>query len=107
VVLAQSSGGSGVSSLLFLVVLLLGMYLLLIRPQRHRARQLAAVRSGLGPGVRVVTTAGLHARVVELREDDATVVLEIAPGVQAVFARAAVIQVLDGPAPVDDEGSAA
>ena len=98
ITLAQSSGGSAFGSLLFPLVLLVGMYLLLIRPQRNRAKQLAAVRAQVAPGSRVVTTAGLHARVVEVQEEDGTVVLEIAPGVHAVFARAAVIQVLDEPA---------
>ena len=97
---AESSraGSAALAQLLFFAVLLVGMYLLLIRPQRNRAKQLAAVRAQVAPGSRVVTTAGLHARVVEVQEEDGTVVLEIAPGVHAVFAHAAVIQVLDEPA---------
>ena len=103
-ILAQESSGSGLSSLLFFVVLLVGMYLLLIRPQRARAKQLAEVRRNVAVGARVVTTAGLHARVAEVR-DDGTVLLEIAPGVNAVFASAAIIRVLDDEpavAPTDD-----
>ena len=96
---AAESGGSGASSLLFFVVLLVGMYLLLLRPQRARARQMAAVQSALGVGSRVITTAGLHATVAETGGD--TVVLEIAPGVRATFARSAVVQVLDGAAGSD------
>jgi preprotein translocase subunit YajC len=96
-VIAAESGGSALGSLPFLLVLFVGMYLLLIRPQRMRARQLAAVRSRLAPGSRVVTTAGLHAAVVEVGEDD-TVLLEIAPGVHARFASQAVVQVLEEPA---------
>jgi preprotein translocase subunit YajC len=105
---AESSGGgsAALSQLLFFAVLLVGMYLLLLRPQRTRARQLAAVRSSVRSGARVVTTAGLHARVVEVREDEPTLVLEIAPGVHAVFAKAAVIQVLDESAPVEPDAAA-
>jgi preprotein translocase subunit YajC len=108
--LAQESGGSssGLANLLFFLVLLVGLYLLLIRPARSRAKQLAAVRAGLEPGLRVITTAGLHARVVAIEGD--TTVLEIAPGVHATFASAAVVRVLDEPvtddatdAPSDDE----
>lgn len=103
ITLAQAANDSGsvLSSLLFPVVLLIGFYLLLIRPQRSRAKQMAAVRSRLGPGLRVITTAGLHARVVSADGD--TVVLEIAPGVQATFASQAVVQVLDEPAADRDD----
>ena len=95
----EQSGGSALSSLLFFLVLLVGMYFLLIRPQRSRAKQLAAVRGALHPGLRVITTAGLHALVVEVAED--LVVLEIAPGVQCTFASQAVVRVLDAPVPDD------
>ena len=94
---AAESGGSGTSSLLFLAVLVVGMYLLIIRPQRARAKAMAQVRSGLTVGARVITTAGLHAQVVELA-DDGTALLEIAPGVRARFLQQAVVQVLE-PAP--------
>lgn len=93
--LAQETGGGALGSLPFFLVLLVGMYLLLIRPQRQRAKQMAAVRSALEPGRRVITTAGLHAQVVSVDGD--TTVLEIAPGVHATFAVQAVVQVLDEP----------
>jgi preprotein translocase subunit YajC len=41
----------------------------------------------------VITTAGLHARVVSLQDD--TAVLEIAPGVHATFLSQAIVRVLD------------
>jgi preprotein translocase subunit YajC len=91
-----TGGGSGLSGLLFPLVLVVGMYLLLIRPQRARAKQNAAVRSRLEPGSQVVTTAGLHAEVVSV--DGLTTVLEIAPGVRCTFLTQAVVQVLEEPA---------
>jgi preprotein translocase subunit YajC len=97
-IFAQESGdgGGALSSLLFFLVLLVGLYLLLIRPQRQRAKQLAAVRSNVAVGAQVITTAGLHARVVEVA-DDATVLLEIAPGVNARFLSQAIVRVVDEP----------
>ncbi|HWG93136.1 MAG TPA: preprotein translocase subunit YajC [Mycobacteriales bacterium] len=100
--LAQESGGSPVSSLLFFAFLLVVMYLLLIRPQRARAKALSQVRASLEPGARVMTTAGLHATVTAV-DDDGTVLLEIAPGVQARFAAQAVVQVLE-PAASSERG---
>lgn len=92
----EQSGGSALSSLLFFLVLAVGMYLLLIRPQRSRAKQQAQVRSRIAPGTRVITTAGLHAQVVSVDGDD--VVLEIAPGVHATFLSQAVVRIVEDPA---------
>lgn len=101
---AQESRGGGASSLLFLLVLVVGMYLLLIRPQRARAKQMAQVRSALAVGTQVITTAGLHASVAAVH-DDGTVLLEIAPGVQARFLQQAVVQVVEQPAGAHDEAA--
>ena len=71
--LAQTSGGgAGLANLLFFVVLLVGLYLLLIRPARARARALAEVRAALAPGARVMTTAGMHASVLAVDGDTKT-----------------------------------
>ena len=92
------------SDLVFFVFAGLAAWFLLIRPQRARAQALQDVREALAVGRRVITTAGLHASVVSV--DDGTVLLEIAPGVQARFERAAVVRVLpDEDAPVvPDQG---
>ena len=79
--------------LLFLLLVLLGFLLLVVRPARARARALAQVRASLEVGREVMTTAGLYARVVDLQDD--VVVLEVAPGVHARFAAGAVVRVLD------------
>ena len=79
--------------LAFFAVLALGLYLLLIRPQRARARAMQEVRSGLAIGTRVMTTAGIHATVAEVDED--AVLLEVAPGVLVRFATAAVVRILE------------
>ena len=95
IIAASGSSGSSLTGLLFPVILLVGLYLLLVRPQRARAKQAAAVRRSVEPGARVITTAGLHATVVSTEGD--TVVLEIAPGVHATFASQAVVRVLPEP----------
>ena len=86
----------------------LAAWFLLIRPQRARARALQEVREALAVGSRVITTAGLHATVAKLDGD--TVLLEIAPGVRARFAAAAVVRVLTDAQPsgpsVPEQGEA-
>jgi preprotein translocase subunit YajC len=88
----------------FFAVLALGLYLLLIRPQRSRARAVAEVRAGLAVGGRVMTTAGIHATVAELDPDSDTVLLEVSPGVRVRFATAAVVRILEPVEQADETG---
>lgn len=78
---------------LLLIVLLFGvMYFMMIRPQQKRRREAQAMQSALGPGDEIVTIGGLHATVVAVGDDVVTV--ELAPGVNARFARPAIARVV-------------
>ncbi len=103
-VLAAGGGGGGSFTPLLLIVLLFGvMYFLMIRPQQKRRREAMQMQDTLGPGARIVTIGGLHATVISIADDVATV--EIAPGVNVKFARAAIARVLpaDVAEPTDTE----
>ena len=92
-VLAASASGGGSFTPLLLIVLLFGvMYFLMIRPQQKRRREAQSMQSSLGPGDEIVTIGGLHATVVAI--DDDVVTVEIAPGVNARFARPAIARVV-------------
>ena len=100
-VLSKSSGGGGSAlGLLFPIILVLGFYLLFIRPARMRQRKAAETRTNVAPGVEVVTTAGLIATVVD--SDDETVTLEIAPGVHSKFLKQAIARVVLPPQSPDE-----
>lgn len=86
------NNGQVLQQILFFALLVGGLYLLAIRPQRQRAKALADVRAALTPGAAVITTAGIHATVRAV--EDGTVVLEIAPRVLVRFADAAVVRIL-------------
>ena len=86
--------GQALQQVAFIALLILGLYVLAIRPQRARARALAEVRAGLAVGTRVITTAGIHATVTAVEGDD--VLLEIAPGVVVRFVSGAVVRITDG-----------
>ncbi len=92
----QRSGGGGITPLLLLAALIAFTYLILIRPQRSRMRQLQQTQATLAPGAEVITTAGLYATVVDL--DEQTVTLEVAPGVHNRYDRRAVARVVTPPA---------
>lgn len=97
VLVASGKSGAGAANLLFLVAIILGFYLLFMRPARNRQRKALETRSNVAPGVEVVTTAGLIATVVD--SDDETVTLEIAPGVRSKFLRQAIARVVLPPEP--------
>jgi preprotein translocase subunit YajC len=103
VVLSAKSGGGSALGLFFPIVLVLGFYLLFIRPARSRQRKAAETRTNVAPGVEVVTTAGLIATVID--SDDETVTLEIAPGVHSKFLRQAIARVVVEPDPSPEAGA--
>ena len=78
VVLAQAVPG-GLEQMLPLVMILVVFYFLLVRPQQKRAKEHKELIEALKKNDQVVTTGGLHGRVVDLT--DSMVSLEIAPNV--------------------------
>lgn len=100
---APSGGGLG-SMLPMLLVMFLIFYVLLIRPQSKERKKREALVKNLAKGDKVVTTAGLHGRVVEM--DDRRVRLEVDDGVRLWFDRVAVWQVTPKDAPASTEKDA-
>ncbi|WP_433500890.1 preprotein translocase subunit YajC [Sphaerimonospora sp. CA-214678] len=71
-----------------LILLVVVFYFLLIRPQRKRQQEMVRMQNSLTPGARVMTTTGLFGTVVRFEEED--VVLEVAPGVETRWVKAAI-----------------
>lgn len=84
------SGGGLLSFLPLLLIVAVG-YLLLVRPARARQRKALQNRAAIEPGAEVTTTAGMLATVVAVEDD--VVTLEIAPGVNGRFMKAAIARV--------------
>lgn len=72
------------------------------RRQRKAMQQQQELQSSLTVGDRVMTTSGLYATVIDT-SDDATIELEIAPGVETTWLRAAVREKVGPDVDVDDE----
>ena len=66
-------------------------YFLLVRPQQQKAKEIEEMLAGLRLGDDVVTTGGVHGKIVKL--NDKTLILEIASKVQIRVERDAVSQV--------------
>ncbi|QYC43094.1 preprotein translocase subunit YajC [Nonomuraea coxensis DSM 45129] len=88
-------------SILPLILLVVVFYFLLIRPQRKRQQEAIQMQNSLTPGSRVMTTTGLFATVVAVDNED--VILEVAPGVETRWIKAAIGRVVTpGDAPAAD-----
>jgi preprotein translocase subunit YajC len=74
--------------LLYLFLLVAAFYLLVVRPQRARARRTSTMQSQIGPGDEVMLTSGIFGTVASL--DDEVVLLTVADGVQIKVDRRAV-----------------
>ncbi|MEV3992381.1 preprotein translocase subunit YajC [Streptomyces sp. NPDC049837] len=77
-------------------IVLIGAMFLMTRSAKKKQQQAVEMRNQMQPGTGLRTIGGMYATVKEVGED--TVLLEVAPGVHAVYAKNAVGAVLD-----DDE----
>src|SRR5438876_10844813 len=83
---------------IFILILLVGMWFLLIRPQRRRQVESQRLVDSLEVGKEIVTAGGLYGTITALDDDEARV--EIADGVEVRVAKRAIAGVLseDDPA---------
>lgn len=77
--------------LIFIFVI---FYFLLIRPQQKRQKEHQALVSALKTGDNVVTNAGIHGVITNVK--DKTVVVRIADNVKVEFDRSAIVSVIQG-----------
>jgi preprotein translocase subunit YajC len=74
-------------------IVLIGAMFLMTRSAKNKQRKAAAMRDEMTPGTGVRTIGGMYATVKEIRDD--TVLLEVAPGMHALYAKNAVGAVLE------------
>jgi preprotein translocase subunit YajC len=80
-----------------MVGLLFVMYLVVIRPQSRKRKEMQQMQQTLGVGSEVLTIGGLYGTVVG--SDDESVTLEVAPGVTNRYARGAIGRVVPDSTP--------
>ncbi|MFE0104281.1 preprotein translocase subunit YajC [Streptomyces sp. NPDC059009] len=77
-------------------IVLIGAMFLMTRSAKKKQQAAATMRNEMQPGTGIRTIGGMYAVVKEVHDD--SVLLEVAPGVHAVYAKNAIGAVLD-----DDE----
>lgn len=80
-----TGGGGDFGFMIVMAILFAIFYFLLIRPQQQKQKELKDMLANLGHGDTVVTTGGIHGKVVALT--DTVVTLEIADKVRIKVSR--------------------
>ena len=84
----EGGGGNPIASLLPIVLMVLVLYLLILRPQMRKQKAQQRMVDELEKGDEVVTSGGVHATIVSIKDD--TLVVKIAESVKIEVSRAAV-----------------
>jgi preprotein translocase subunit YajC len=104
-ILAQEAqSGSSLVGLALPVLMIVGFYFLLIRPQRNRQRAQQALVASLEVGDDVMTSGGIFGTIVDIDDDEGTVTVEIAPGTRVRMLRQGISQRFVEDEVEDDEG---
>ncbi|MEQ9186472.1 MAG: preprotein translocase subunit YajC [Cryomorphaceae bacterium] len=85
----QAEGGENpIMTFLPLILIVVVFYFFMIRPQTKKAKEAKKFREALSKGDKVITIGGIHAKVVEVK--DQYLVLSIANGVEVKVSKTAV-----------------
>lgn len=75
-IMLQAQPGGGAMMPIMLVGMIVVMYFFMIRPQQKRAKEQKKFAESMTTGEKVITTSGIHGRIVRTN-DDGTIALEI------------------------------
>lgn len=88
-VILQAAGGSSMlSTLVPMVLIMVVFYFFMIRPQVKKAKDHKKLVADLKKGDKIVTTAGIHGRIVDM--NDATFLIEVESGTKIRFDKSAI-----------------
>ena len=90
---AAPGPGGGISFFVPFIFLFIIMYFVMIRPQKKRQEQQRKLIASLKTGDRVVTNAGIHGLISNVK--DTTVIVKVADNVKIEMEKSAVTNVLN------------
>ena len=70
----MTSGGMGIFTIIYIVVIVAAMYFIMIRPQKKEQKRVAAMLSDLAVGDSVLTSSGFYGILIDITDD--TVIVE-------------------------------
>ena len=78
-IILQASS-SGLNSMLPFIAMIVVIYFFMIRPQIRKQKKEKKFQTEIKKGTRVITSSGIHGKIVELNESDNTVTIETGAG---------------------------
>lgn len=75
--LAESGG---IMTMLPIFAMILVFYLFMIRPQMKRQKNEKSFQATIAKGTKVITTSGIHGKIVEINDTNNTIVVETSAG---------------------------
>ncbi|MGB0777841.1 MAG: preprotein translocase subunit YajC [Flavobacteriaceae bacterium] len=70
----------GLGSMLPLLLMFVVIYFFMIRPQVKRQKKEKTFQQSLAKGTKIVTTSGIHGKVMDIVDSDNTVIIETSAG---------------------------
>lgn len=88
---AQSPAGGSFSMIIMMVALFAIVYFFMIRPQNKKQKEIQKFRNALKVGDSVVTIGGVHGTIKRIDEENHTIILNVATGVDVRFDKSAIM----------------
>ncbi|MEY2486100.1 MAG: preprotein translocase subunit YajC [Verrucomicrobiota bacterium] len=85
-------GGGGTNLVVWMIAMIVIMFFVVVRPQRKRQQEQQRLVSSLKTGDRVVTNAGIHGLISNVK--DTTVIVKVADNVKIEMEKSAIGSVL-------------
>jgi preprotein translocase subunit YajC len=85
----QAEGGSSLMSMLPFLAMIVVLYFFMIRPQVRKQKKEKQFQAEIKKGSKVITSSGIHGKIVEVNETDGTITVETGAG-KIKFERAAI-----------------
>jgi preprotein translocase subunit YajC len=83
------ASSSGISSMLPFLAMIVVIYFFMIRPQMTKQKKEKKFQAEIKKGTRVITSSGIHGKIVEVNDNDNTITIETGAG-KIKFERAAI-----------------
>ncbi len=87
-IILQASAG-GIGSMLPFLAMIVVIYFFMIRPQMTKQKKEKKFQADIAKGTRVITSSGIHGKIVEVNENDNTITIETGAG-KIKFEKAAI-----------------
>ena len=85
----QAEGGSSLMSMLPFLAMIIVLYFFMIRPQVRKQKKEKQFQAEIKKGSKVITSSGIHGKIVEVNQTDGTITIETGAG-KIKFERAAI-----------------